>query len=244
MHNASPEELTRVCTPKGGGAQVLARVFGGRELDFLLLFSSTASVFPAMGQLEYCAANMFLDVLAPVLRRDYGIAACSVNWPHWSGVGMAAKVDTSQFVDVGSSPERSYGLSRAEIRSLLDAWAAGGWPPQVVVTKLRPESSTGRRSVVPIDVSSHSGARNPEEVVATVKGIWLDLLGYADIAEDEDFFDRGGDSLMAVQLIGRFRKAFLVDYSFDRFFAGPTIREMVAYVRDAESALRQQRTPQ
>jgi hypothetical protein len=31
-------------------------------------------------------------------------------------------------------------------------------------------------------------------------------------------------------LLGRFRKTFQVDYSFNQFFAGPTIRDMVAYL--------------
>ncbi|MGH9348409.1 MAG: SDR family NAD(P)-dependent oxidoreductase [Vicinamibacterales bacterium] len=239
MHNASREELARVSAPKGGGAQVLARLFASRELDFLFLFSSTAAVFPAVGQLHYCAANMFLDVLAPVLRRDYGIAAYSVNWPHWSGVGMAARVDTLPFVDMGSAPARFDRVSRAEVKSVLDEWAAGGWPAHVVVTTMRPESTSERRHAVPIDVEVPARARSADEMVATIKEIWLDLLGDPDIAEDADFFDRGGDSIMAVQLIGRFRKAFHLDYSFDRFFAAPTIREMVAFARDAESQSKQ-----
>jgi acyl transferase domain-containing protein/thioesterase domain-containing protein len=77
----------RVLAPKVRGTLVLEEALGGEALDCLVLFSSISSILPPAGQVDYAAANAFLDAFA--LSR--GGAAVAVNWGAWSEAGMAAR---------------------------------------------------------------------------------------------------------------------------------------------------------
>ena len=55
-------------------------------------------------------------------------------------------------------------------------------------------------------------------------GIWADVLRVARVGLDENFFDLGGHSLMAVQIISRVRDVFGVELSVRGMFDTPTVR--------------------
>jgi amino acid adenylation domain-containing protein len=85
------EVAARVLAPKVKGARVLEELFKEEQLDFLALFSSLSSVTGAFGQVDYCAANAFLDAFARYNSRRYGTPTVAVNWDTWRDVGMAVK---------------------------------------------------------------------------------------------------------------------------------------------------------
>ncbi|MBG6136720.1 type I polyketide synthase [Longispora fulva] len=80
-----------VLDPKVRGTLALHRAFGDLALDFVALFSSVTSVTGGFGQVDYCAANSFLDSYA---RGAHGWNApvTALNWGGWLEVGMAAEV--------------------------------------------------------------------------------------------------------------------------------------------------------
>jgi acyl transferase domain-containing protein/acyl carrier protein len=80
-----------VLAPKLAGTLALRLAFAGAALDFVALCSSVTAVSGDFGQVDYCAANAFLDAYA---RADRGWAARVVahDWGGWSEVGMAAEV--------------------------------------------------------------------------------------------------------------------------------------------------------
>ena len=49
------------------------------------------------------------------------------------------------------------------------------------------------------------------ESQATLAGIWSSVLGIERVGLQDNFFDLGGDSLMAARMMGRVQKAFGVD---------------------------------
>jgi len=61
---------------------------------------------------------------------------------------------------------------------------------------------------------------------ARVAAIWRELLGRRDIGTDDDFFESGGDSLLAVGLRARLRKEFGVELPLTAIFEGPTVARM------------------
>ncbi|TDV43151.1 type I polyketide synthase [Actinophytocola oryzae] len=83
-------EAEKVLAPKLAGTLALAEVFGDDELDFVVLCSSITSVAGGFGQVDYCAANNFLDAHA---RGGCGWRApvVSQNWGGWAEIGMAAE---------------------------------------------------------------------------------------------------------------------------------------------------------
>ncbi|GAA2597712.1 type I polyketide synthase [Dactylosporangium fulvum] len=91
MQLKDPEAAARVLAPKVAGT--LALLDACREiatdLDFVLLCSSLLSVTGGLGQVDYCAANAFLDAVAHHHEALGDLPVTAVNWDAWREVGMA-----------------------------------------------------------------------------------------------------------------------------------------------------------
>ena len=128
----SRESASRVLAPKVGGTLALVDVLremtasdGGGATGFLAMFSSVSSATAPAGQVDYAAANAFLDAFAAG-RREAGVVA--INWGPWRDVGMAARassshpllgrrvVDTPDEIVVSSSLDAKWNWMLAEHR--------------------------------------------------------------------------------------------------------------------------------
>ncbi|MBV9772838.1 MAG: amino acid adenylation domain-containing protein, partial [Gemmatimonadetes bacterium] len=70
------------------------------------------------------------------------------------------------------------------------------------------------------DGGSYTAARSPaEEALARV---WAELLGLERIGVDDDFFEAGGDSILAIQMVARARRAG-VEVTPRQLFQHPTV---------------------
>ncbi|MBE8969648.1 amino acid adenylation domain-containing protein [Nostocales cyanobacterium LEGE 12452] len=70
--------------------------------------------------------------------------------------------------------------------------------------------------------------RNPiEEKLAS---IWIELLGIEPIGINDNFFNLGGHSLIAAQMLSRIRDSFQVELFFHHIFANPTIAGLAALI--------------
>ena len=78
-----------VLSPKVHGTMVLDALFPDGSLDWLALFSSTSTVTAPAGQVDYVAANEFLNAYAKS-RRGGKTQVVAIDWGIWSEVGMAA----------------------------------------------------------------------------------------------------------------------------------------------------------
>jgi len=88
----TPEMAHQVLSPKVQGTRVLEEVFKDGKLDFLALCSSRSSILGGFGQVDYAAANAFLDSFAHYRNAKNGNSTVSINWAGWQEVGM--RVDT------------------------------------------------------------------------------------------------------------------------------------------------------
>ena len=88
--DTSPDSLARVFAPKAQGALNLHHATAGCDLDHFVLFSSIASTFGNLGQINYSGASAFLDGLA-AYRRKRGLPGFSYNLGPVTEVGMAAR---------------------------------------------------------------------------------------------------------------------------------------------------------
>ena len=81
-----------VLAPKLQGTLVLEGALAGQPLDFLVLFSSISSFTGLAGQVDYAAANAFLDAYAQERFTRDATYTVAVNWSQWQEVGMAAEL--------------------------------------------------------------------------------------------------------------------------------------------------------
>lgn len=78
-----------VFAPKIHGTQVLDEVFPDGTLDWLVLFSSSSTATAPIGQVDYVAANEYLNAVAKS-RFGAKTRTLAINWGIWADVGMAA----------------------------------------------------------------------------------------------------------------------------------------------------------
>ena len=92
----SPEDTLRVLAPKVVGTLVLDSLLKSYPLDFFFLMSSTSVYLGPVGQVDYVAANTFLNAFASSRAVDANSKMVAINWGMWQGVGMAANAARQQ----------------------------------------------------------------------------------------------------------------------------------------------------
>ena len=83
------ESARRVLAPKVQGTLHLDALLADDPPDRLVLFSSTSALLGPAGQIDYAAANAFLNAFA-AQKRAGGPCTVAVDWGVWRDVGMAA----------------------------------------------------------------------------------------------------------------------------------------------------------
>ncbi len=103
-------------------------------------------------------------------------------------------------------------------------------PTRFVFLDSMPRTATGKadRRALPEPPTSrpelavpYVAPRTPVE--GRLSGMWSELLGISPVGVDDNFFDLGGHSLRAAQLLSRVSGVFGVDVPLPSFFASPTV---------------------
>jgi len=117
-------DIENVFAPKVYGTLVLDQIFEGKDLDFFVLFSSTSTVIAPVGQIDYVAANAFLNAYAQQRNSRESGYTVALNWGVWNEVGMAASAAAQMgfgtAAPVQESRDASYPLFDKHISSVKD----------------------------------------------------------------------------------------------------------------------------
>ena len=229
-----------VLSPKVNGSRALADALAGQALDFFVLCSSTTALIGGGGQVDYCAANAYLDAFARDHARRTGTFTVAINWGPWQQVGMAVDTSVPDHMARHRAEMLKNGITPDEGVEAFRRVLAAGAPPQIVVS---PIPLAALASIAPVAPGpgaqlpvAESGYDRPDLPVAYVGptndleqdicSIWQELVGIKTVGIHDNFFDLGGHSLLATQLMSRMRRAFEVDLSLREFFDGPTVAEL------------------
>lgn len=237
-------DAMRVLAPKVEGAQVLERLFSDAPLDFLVLCSSLASLTGDPGQVDYTAANAYLDAFA---HHPHAAArhVISVNWDAWRDVGMA--VDTE--VPKALAEQRRRHLHNA-IRSdegvqafdrllrcrLRQVAVSPRMMPSLGATVQMAQEEADMKSTSATEASHarpralvqpYVAPRNERE--ERIAGVWQELFGIDRVGVHDGFFDLGGHSLLALQVIARLRERLDIDLSLAKFLELGTVEKLALH---------------
>ena len=89
FHAKSLDSFKRVFETKVTPLRVLAEQLRA-DTQFVILFSSIASVYGNRGQTDYAAANSVMDRYAWALKEKIKGKVMSINWGPWKGAGMVS----------------------------------------------------------------------------------------------------------------------------------------------------------
>ncbi|HEY4182358.1 MAG TPA: amino acid adenylation domain-containing protein [Kofleriaceae bacterium] len=121
---------------------------------------------------------------------------------------------------------------RAHLATLLPEWMVPAAFVSLEDLPLTPSGKLDRKRLpAPEQQLQHVSSRVAlDEIEEQVANIWDALFGRA-LGLDEDFFDAGGNSLMAVRLLGRIEVQFGVRLALTVVFESSTIRTLAATLR-------------
>ncbi|MFJ6216694.1 SDR family NAD(P)-dependent oxidoreductase [Streptomyces sp. NPDC092296] len=222
------DEFASVLRPKLRGAFLLHHLTRADRPDFVLHMSSVAAVFPALGQADYAAANLYLDHLARTLNTPEH-RVVSVQWVAWREVGMAVAAGTNEDLVFRSLRTRvGLDLIEAALRGDRTGFFAGEinysselmsvLPTYSVTLSPDIEEKIGTATAALTERAKQSNARVREALDATevqltgrpdgeyterermVGRCLAHALGHPTIDVHADFRDLGGDSIMALTI--------------------------------------------
>ncbi|GIH95238.1 SDR family NAD(P)-dependent oxidoreductase [Planobispora siamensis] len=250
-------DMERVLAPKVMGTLALAEALRGTQADFLALYSSTTSATGGgAGQVDYCAANAFLDSFA-LSDPLPGVTVTSVDWCEWTWNGWTEGLEN---YDEGSKQyfawyRENFGLTFDQgWETLLRALASGERHVVASTQDFAPLVAMSRRS----SIESHQATvkkirdafgRHPRPDLSTayvepqtpaeetIAGVWAEALGLEQVGVHDNFFELGGNSLLGMEIIAEVRKALELSYLPPHIlYQAPTIASLAEAAQAGQDA--------
>lgn len=212
-------DWARVMAPKFDGAKILHELFQERPLELGYFVSSLSTVVGGQGLAAYAAAHAALEGFAQAHAgaRPY----LSVAWDGWKSWAEEMAEPTLFGTEAGRmridraielhevAHAQKHALSLRSERHLLVSRVEPGkiasqrslWPKEAAVAEVVPVSAT--------------------TIEDRVAAIWMGILGSAP-DPSTTFFDQGGDSLRAIELLRQVNAAFGSGLTPTDFFTTPT----------------------
>jgi acyl carrier protein len=113
-------------------------------------------------------------------------------------------------------------------------WAMHGALPRTASGKVDRRALTDAGDVLRAGPDDDDLAEDPVE--ARIAGIWSSVLGVERIGRYDNFFDLGGNSLLATRAHIRLKEAFGIGIPLRQFFDTPTVAGLGAAVRQVIKA--------
>jgi acyl transferase domain-containing protein/acyl carrier protein len=246
----TPEVADRVLRPKIQGTLVLNTLLQNDSLDFMVLYSSINAIVGGLGEVDYCAANAFLDAFAHYnsnLRRS--IPTVSVNWGMWQWDAWQSSSlahSLPELYEQVAQTRRAYGFTLDEGEQSL--WRILSTSlPQVLVWKLDLEAAfrlwDTRSSILENIQWTRSQSRHPrpslrtlyaaprDEMEEKIAEIWAEALGIEKIGIHDHFLELGGNSLLGMVITTRLKRELGIDLSAVALYEGPTVSELYKIIR-------------
>jgi acyl transferase domain-containing protein/acyl carrier protein/SAM-dependent methyltransferase len=229
LRELTAARFANVLAPKVAGAWHLHEQTREIPLDFLVAYSSAASLFGSGGQANYVSANAFLDALAAARRAEH-LPAVSINWGGWAEIGHAARTGAGRFLQgrgIGLltpaqgalALERALSCGHSQLGVVSVDWAKF-FESQQSVSPVFAAMATGRvqSNGAPTgedtsNILDQLRRKSPEEVKAWLRqhvaqqvAAVLGLESADEVSDSRTFIQMGMDSLTSIELRGRLQK--------------------------------------
>ncbi|WP_146057350.1 type I polyketide synthase, partial [Streptomyces sp. SM12] len=252
MQFKTESEMAKVMAPKVAGTRALEAALDGVGVDFLVLFSSiTSATGGGPGQLDYCAANAYLDIHAHAAGRRPGAPrTLAVGWGEWQWnaweAGMAGY--DPEMRDYFRDNRATFGIGfDAGWRALLRSLELG--QPHVVVSTQDFAAMARDSTLFNVETIGKArdtwldGAHHPRpdlltpyvapagETETAIAEVWAQMLGLEKVGTADSFFALGGNSLTGMEVMARIRRRLDVDDLPPHvLYEAPTVSAMARYV--------------
>jgi len=240
--------FNQVVDPKINGMWLLDMATREETLEFFIVFSSAVTLIPSAGQGDYTAANSYIDAFASQ-RSSEGKKTLCINWPAWSETGMAydhgmidtdmlfKPISTKDALDIfdlllGSMITRAY-VGELNYKTIS---ALKGEIPILIAENIKEQVKkyesarlqANTESDKPLsDIVINGIERDKVSITqAKIARIWAQVFDVNEIDIYKDFYDMGGDSILAAQLIKDIDKSYPDTIGISDIFSYPSVIEL------------------
>jgi len=228
----SHTDIEEVISPKITGVENLIKLAGSIPINNMVCCSSLTSIIPALGNMEYTAANLYLDEISN--RSHPGIKyMLTINLNQISDTGMA--------VDFMESSTSSEGMSLNSIKSyefpvILEKLLKTKQVHNMVLsrydfnteyyenTKLFDHLNDGLNDINVFEIKILED--NYTETEYQIAQIFGEALGIEQLSIHDDFFRLGGNSIHAIHVSHRISKTLNCEVFVADLFKYKTISEL------------------
>jgi len=232
---------------KAKGAQVLQRILKDEKIDFLVLCSSHRSLLGAAGEMDACAGDAYLDALAHRCSATSEKQIVSINWEPREAAIVNDESAPESVIDANMNSR--YGevfdrvlksglpqviVSALDFRQIIERGAA--LADQYALDSAEQNQSSlkqpERRAAHPRQLSTPYEAPSTKAERA-IAAIWSDLLGVEEVGRRDNYFELGGDSIIALQIILRASQSGF-EFSPQDLFQYQTVAELALLVEQPQ----------
>ncbi|NMG20299.1 type I polyketide synthase [Brasilonema bromeliae] len=216
-------ELEQLLDSQRQNLTVLEQVLESIKLDFCIIFYSLSSILGGFGLALYSGVNQLTDTFSQRHNQTNSLPWIVINWDK-------LQLNTTQEQKtVGQASGVELAITSTESVEVFKRILSLGEGTQVVVStvdlKARCErtfhldSKPDSKSSSQVNSSSSYSRPNlsnsyvdpTNELEKQITEIWQEVLGIAQVGIYDNFYELGGDSLIATQLVSRLRAKFPVE---------------------------------
>lgn len=233
----TPAAARNTFSAKATGIGLLEATWPLRPDARILLCSSVSGLWGGRGHAAYSAANRMLDVIAGEMR-DRGRQCTAVRWGLWQGAGV---IDADEITRVERSGLRAMKPERAVEESLRDH---SGDPlvfsadPDRLAAFLGADPASGAPPDADGTAELDTSGLDTVGVLRIALGSVLKLADTTALDLDTSLLDLGVDSLLALDLRKKLKKATGRNVPLARILGGATGTELIEHLERPEKRAR------
>ncbi|WP_166923294.1 SDR family NAD(P)-dependent oxidoreductase [Flavobacterium poyangense] len=227
--NKSTAAAAKVLEVKIEGIRNIDKETKYDALDFMVFFSSIAAIYGNIGQIDYAAANAFLDDYARYRENQRSIGnrhgiTKSINWPLWKNGGMQINADTEAFL------QKKWGMQAMPdeegikaLKQILNSDCVQA----SVIYKVSSENNITKVENTPNSnrISRKTLLENLTQLAAKlVKMNPLKVISHVELG------DYGFDSILYTQFCNEINALYGLDITPTLFFNYPTLDDLTAHL--------------
>ena len=234
ISDKSEHDISEVVRPKIIGFKNILKIADKFNVDLLINCSSISSVIPSIGNLEYTAANLFLD---------------EISYRNYSAINKIVTININQVSDVGMAVD-FIKSSNSEIVKSLNSIQSTNFPG--ITNQILANISEGNIVVSKYSISElldkilqgssndklktlrQDGVivleKNSSELQYKIAYLFSKILGNNEISIKDDFFSLGGSSILAIQLAYQINKTIGMHIRVGDIFKLKTVEQLANFV--------------
>lgn len=226
LEKVSHDEFDQILKAKVQGTWLLSHLTENDPLDFFINFSSTVTLTGRAGAGDFTAANSYLDAFS-AYRRKKGLKALTVNWYKWDSMSREPENAEDEsghlfkslsdnnaiqaFGEIFSKNINRIIVGRMNYAS--DLFSFYEYLPFALSQDIRSDIDKVRqkqgRNILDTDIGGSSVQVKLEGnkgesysiIERQVAQVWGNVLGLSQINIYDNFYELGGNSIMAIRIV-------------------------------------------